>query len=182
MSTLNERYANLNRPVRVTVTLPLQTLIKVEGQAREIGLSRQQALGEAVGDWSVRRERSLNRHNRLLVERALEEAKDKEPVEVLLERFRRQMGATAGGEHKDWSEPLTCVPEVPKVHTMTSSTQALTLRQRREALGLSRQRLASLADVSTGSLAQFEGGLIPKESKVLGLIEAALREQERLAA
>jgi DNA-binding XRE family transcriptional regulator len=178
-------HSNLNEPVKITITIPLQTLIRVEGLARGLKLSRRAALQEAVGHWAVARERSLNRHHRLLVERALQEAKDRAPVEELLRRFRKQMaevGEASYSQHKDWSEALTGEPPVPKVAAMTIPTESLALRQRREALGLSRESLARLANVSTASIAQFEGGLIPKESRVLTLVQRALLQEERFAA
>ncbi len=181
MGTLNERYAELNRPVKITIVLPAQVLARSEQCARDRGQSRGEALVEAVEEQNVRRAQSANRQDRLELQKALRVAKDQEPIEELLERFRKQMGETAGGEHKDLGRPLTAEPGTPMVALMTNTTGP-TLRQRREALKLSRERLARLADVSTASIAQFEGGFFPKESKVLGLVEAALRQQERIAA
>jgi len=52
------------------------------------------------------------------------------------------------------------------------------MRERREALGLSRERLARLADVSSASVELFEGGWRPQRSRVLPAVMAALARAE----
>ena len=103
--TLQERYDGLNRTVPVTATVPVQMLVKLEGLASQLGLTPEQAAGEAIGQWVVRREQSLNRQARMTVEQAMREAMDKQPIEELLERFRRQMRACGVG-------PLRSPPQI----------------------------------------------------------------------
>jgi len=52
------------------------------------------------------------------------------------------------------------------------------LRERRERLGLSRERLARLADVSSASIELFEGGWRPQRSRVFPAVCAALDRAE----
>lgn len=56
------------------------------------------------------------------------------------------------------------------------------LRERREALKLSQVDLAIRADCSPGFIAQTEAGYIPKRSKVMGRVLAALDDAEKAAA
>jgi predicted transcriptional regulator len=56
--------------------------------------------------------------------------------------------------------------------------KTLDLRERRERLGLSRERLARLADVSSASIELFEGGWRPQRSRVLPAVCAALARAE----
>jgi DNA-binding XRE family transcriptional regulator len=185
MPTLNERAANLDRRVEITISLPVCVLVSLEGHAHDIGLSREEGFLDAISLWVARREQSINRQDRFMIQKALREAADKQPVEELLERFRKQMGETRPrmmeGPRNISPNPLTADLEPATVPPMPSLTRSEVLRQRREALGLSRERLARLADVSSASIEQFEGGLIPKKSEVLGLVESALRQQERIA-
>ncbi|HTT26764.1 MAG TPA: hypothetical protein VMG37_00030 [Solirubrobacteraceae bacterium] len=58
------------------------------------------------------------------------------------------------------------------------TTAAPTLRQRRERLGISRERLARAADVSYRSVELLELGYSPKRSRVLPLIMGALARLE----
>ncbi len=59
-------------------------------------------------------------------------------------------------------------------HLSVTTASTLTLRQRREALWLSRRELAALASCSEASLAQLELGLRPRRSRVLLRLEATL--------
>lgn len=56
--------------------------------------------------------------------------------------------------------------------------KTLDLRERRERLRLSRERLARLADVSSASIELFEGGFRPQRSRVLPAVYAALARAE----
>jgi DNA-binding XRE family transcriptional regulator len=205
--TLAERQAGFDRPVQVTVLLEVGVLVQLDGYAAALGLDREQALREAVGDWVVRRQRSTNRRHRLLVEEAMRQAMDMQPVEEILgrlagelgqpsaptmaekvERFRRQMEATSGGQSVVSTDlchrGLIDVDGSGIDRDMPTTKRAgfETLRQRREALGLSREKLARVADISSATIAKFEEGARPKESKALELLEAALAEREQVAA
>jgi hypothetical protein len=108
MSTLRERYENGQRPVKVTVTVPLDTLIRLEGIARQRGMSRREALEDAICWWNVRQEQQLTRKHRIMVEGAMRAAADREPVGVVLERLRRGLQEVdRAAEHKDSPEGLT---------------------------------------------------------------------------
>lgn len=56
------------------------------------------------------------------------------------------------------------------------------IRERREALGISRTYLAAQADCSPGSLQNIEGGIIPKRGMVLSRILDALDRLEKSPA
>ncbi len=176
-STVRSREEGLNECTRTSLALPVGTLIRVEAMARELHLSRQEALQEAVRDWTVRREGSLNRRNRLAVEEALKASMDREPIGPLLARFRDQMEATAtfrpGG-----LQSSTASGSVASMATTTSGQ----LRQRREDLKISRVELAVLADCSVSQLANIEQGAVPRFSDVLARAQVALAKAESKAA
>ena len=67
VATLRERWETMNRPVSITVDLPAQTVAGVERLRRDLGLSLEDAVAEAVGEWTVRRRQVLHRdrHARL---------------------------------------------------------------------------------------------------------------------
>jgi hypothetical protein len=148
--------------VEVTFTVPAQSLGRREGVAAAIGVNREEALWEAVRDWNVRREHSTNRGDRLEVEKALRAAKDLEPIEGLLERFRAQMQATSPSYHGGEA----------------SAAPALALAGRRKALGFSQQKLAGLAGCSIGIIRMLESGYMPNRSEMVGKIERALTAAE----
>lgn len=175
--TLGRRFAGLNRPATVSIKLPLQVLLRVEGAAKQDGISRAAALEEAVLSWSVRRERSLNRQRRLELAKALRQAADHQPIAELLERFRRQMGDAEAGEHKDRARGLTGTDKSVRLVAM----RLVSMRERREALGLTRQQLAQLAGCSLSMLQMLEGGYKPVTGRVMGRIEKALAKAEREA-
>jgi DNA-binding XRE family transcriptional regulator len=194
--TLKERSEGYDRSTEITLTVSIGSLIRLEGFAHDIGLSREEALLDAISLWSVRREQSINRSHHLAIRKAM----DKQPIAELLERFRKQMEGSPVGSWapapalydpespgdgcvtKSHKDAIDIAPRPARLSPMTTTTEPRSLRERRESLGLSRERLARLADVSMASIAQFEAGLQPKESRVLGLLEAALSEQERIAA
>jgi DNA-binding XRE family transcriptional regulator len=182
MPSLNQRYANMNRPVKITVMLPVQTLVRLEGLARDLGLSRRQAVEQAVGDWTVRREQSSNRQDRLAIQQALKEAMDKQPVEELLERFRKQMGSAPArvvdGPRNISPNPLTAVPGSASLSAMVPVP---TIRTRREALGMTRQELANLAKCSMTMLQTLENGYIAQNSGVEDRAEEVLTQAEQEA-
>lgn len=169
------------RTVGVEIPVPVQLVIQIEDQAAERGITKTEllelALGEAVARWNLK----INRRDRIATEQALRAARDGEPIGPLLDRFRTQMEASRGSEHKDSSQGLTASAGSAMNRNM-STTSERSLRERREALGLSREKLARLADISTSAVAQFEEGRRPASSKALPLLEAALRQQERIAA
>jgi ribosome-binding protein aMBF1 (putative translation factor) len=183
MSTLRERGEGFDRPVKITITVPVGTLIRLEGHAHDCGWSREEAFADAVAGWNVRREQSLNRQNRLLIQRALREAMDRQPVEELLERFREQMeeapAKTLEREHKDSVQVLTSSPGAPNVSAMALVPQPL--RARREALGMTRQELAALVKCSMTALQTLEGGYNAANSGVRDRAEAVLTQAEREA-
>ena len=88
---LQRRFEQANRPVTVRMTLPLATVLRVEGVARQLRLSRRRAIEAAVGEWSVRNERALNRRRRLVLERSLREAGDGRPVQDILADFAERV-------------------------------------------------------------------------------------------
>lgn len=185
--SLNQRAARSNMPVGLRVTLTLETRALIEGLAKQVGITTEEAVAEAISDWRVRREQSANRKTRLGVEKALEDAKDRRAADEVIADFKQQMRQNAewgGGPEPIPKEGLTdsggsCITQpMPN----SSDVGAPTLRQRREALGLSREKLAHKADISSASIEQFEAGARPKRSKALERLEATLREQERIAA
>ena len=52
---LQRRFEQANRPVTARVALPVQTVFRVDALARDLGLSRGEALAEAARDWVIRR-------------------------------------------------------------------------------------------------------------------------------
>jgi DNA-binding XRE family transcriptional regulator len=166
--SLRRRRENGARPVRVDVEV--DCYVRLEGLADQLGLTAAGAAREAVGDWIVRREASLTRQSRLRVERAMRGAWDGRPVVELLADFRVQMAAAG----------LRSAAENCITRAMPRSEE-MTLRERREKLGLSREKLARLADVSAARVEQLEMGAPPKRSRVLERLEAALRDEESVA-
>lgn len=59
-----------------------------------------------------------------------------------------------------------------------NTSEPLSLRERRQAAGLSQEKLARLADCSTASVALLERGYVPAESPVLQRILVVLNENE----
>jgi transcriptional regulator with XRE-family HTH domain len=65
---------------------------------------------------------------------------------------------------------------------MTTTTSSAGLRERREALGLTRVQLAIAAECSVAQLQNLEAGLRPARSAVLERVELALDARERVPA
>lgn len=76
------------------------------------------------------------------------------------------------------------VPDVTTTTTTTirngdaESSSSATVRERREALGLTRAQLAQLADVSYAQLGNIEKGCIPRRGYTVPRILEALNTQE----
>ncbi len=72
---------------------------------------------------------------------------------------------------------------MPNKTTAVLAADSEDLRERRQALGLTRIDLALTADVSITHIATLEAGLVPRRSQALGRVVAALdaaeREQDR---
>ncbi len=153
------------------MSLPLVTVVRLEGLATQLDLTRAEAIAEAVRDWTLKREASLNRQNRLMVERALHEAADQRPIEQLLADFRRQMGES----RKISARVLTDAPR-PAISRDIPQTQDI--RERREALGISREKLAHKAGISSASIERFETGARFKVSPTMEKLEATLAQLE----
>ena len=211
MSALKRRGERLSQPVQVRATVSYATMIRLGVLLPALGLTRSQAVGEALRDWTLKREQALNREGRLALEVAMRRAFDRAPLDEVLEAFRggcvehSSTGEDIGPQCRIGSRnqigpasPLTKRPgprtqrtssvpsnilaasEVPSEATYTSTAMppSATLRERREALGLSRAALSRIAGISEPAIAQFENGMRPKESRALPILEATLDEQE----
>lgn len=180
--TIKSRGEGLGRGVDVRATVSVTTVIRLEGLAKQQGISRSKAVEEAIRFWCMARERSLNRQRRLEVEKAMREAADQKPIAELLERFRAQMESVGEEptevEDKDLAGGLTSVAPSASLEDMA----LVPMRKRREALGLTRQQLAALADCSLSMLQMLEGGYTPSTGQVVGRVEKALAEAEQKAA
>jgi hypothetical protein len=115
--TLTRRFQALNRPAKLTITIPIQTLLRVDGIAKQQGISRREAVQEAVRDWAVARERSLNRQRRLELTKAMREAADQKPIAELLERFRAQMESVGEGESETGLQSAAESATVPNMES-----------------------------------------------------------------
>lgn len=104
--SLEDRARARNTPVPLRVTVTRETLLLVEGLAKQHEITVEQAVSQAISDWRVRWEASANRKTRLTLERRLREAKDRRSVDLVIADFKVQMHAAAGGEHKDSPEGL----------------------------------------------------------------------------
>jgi predicted transcriptional regulator len=169
--TLRERAANGNRPAKVTVEVPIDTLIRVEGIARQRGITRKQALEDAIGWWMVKNEEQLNRKHRLAVDKAMREAGDAVPVHVVLDRLQQGLPPLTRAEYKDSLEGLQSAGGCRKVADMSGTeTQPQTeqisfhvpielaaelrrLAQARERTLAAEMRLALKAHLATESVA-----------------------------
>ena len=171
---LRDRAEGLNRPTKVTLSVPLGTLVKIEGIAKQFHLTRKEALEEAVREWMLRREEALTGRYRRGVEKAMRESMDKRPMGQLLDDFRAQM--EANGNFRP--DPLTD----GRGSSSVGSMQSLTLGERRKALGLSQQKLAEDAGCSVGTVRLYESGYRQQRSELIVKIEQALDEAERAAA
>lgn len=177
--SLNQRARNGYRRVTLEFPVTIDDIIRVEDLAAELGISRDQLLEWSLTETVVRWELKANRAQRINAEKALRAAADREPIGPLLDRFRAQMKANGGFEHKDSVQGLTSIAGSDMNENMDTDR---TLRERREALGLSREKLARIADISAAAIEQFEQGRRPENSKALPQLEATLRQQERIAA
>ena len=88
---LQGRFEQANRPVTIRATLPLQSVLRLDGIARQMHMSRRKAIEAAVGEWTVWHERQLNRRGRLTLERALRDAMDARPAQDILADFRERV-------------------------------------------------------------------------------------------
>lgn len=180
--TIKSRGEGLGRAVDVRATVSVTTVIRLEGLAKQQGLTRSKAVEEAIRFWCVARERSLNRQRRFEVEKAMREAADQQPIAELLQRFRAQMESVGEeppeAEDKDCDQGLTSAAPSASLGDMA----LVPIRERREALGITRQQLASLAECSMTMLQMLEGGYTPTTGLVAGRVEKALAEAEQKAA
>lgn len=148
--TRKEQWEAAERPVQVMAAIRAETLLRFDDCAQRIGLSRETALQEAVRDWMLARECSHNRQDRLALERALRDAKDRAPVEELLERFRTQMEKVSHG-------PLTRPREVAKVPTMHRLKAILDDEGRRQSW------LAERIGKDAAEVSRYAKGMVPPE-------------------
>jgi DNA-binding XRE family transcriptional regulator len=167
--SLRRRWENGARRVRVDVEIG--SYIRLEELAGQRRITVEEAVREAVRDWVVRREESLSRQSRLRVEAAMRGASDGRPVGELLADFRAQMVAAGLKVPAE-----NCIRTVMMPHSAE-----MTLRERREALGLSREKLAFKAGISSATIERFEAGIFPERSRALERLEAALRDEESVA-
>jgi DNA-binding XRE family transcriptional regulator len=116
--------------------------------------------------YPIRREASLTRGRRLGLEAAMRQAADRVPLDEVLRNF------CSGGLTDDAGDD--------RLAPMPNKTA--TLRERRDALGISRERLAREADISSASIEQFEAGARPVQSVAMEKLEATLDRLEREAA
>jgi hypothetical protein len=106
--TLEQRGKLRNMPVPLRVTVTRETLLLVEGLAKQHEITVEQAVAQAISDWRVRWEASANRRTRLGVEKALRAARDTREVDHIIADFKRQMHAT-GGAHNPDADKSSCV-------------------------------------------------------------------------
>jgi ribosome-binding protein aMBF1 (putative translation factor) len=199
MTTLQERFEAANRPVQVTASVPVSTLLRLEDLAGALGLSTQEAFAEAVGDWVVRREHSRNRQDRLALQKALQEARDRAPVEELLDRFRAQMQASEERRriglverdsvvrHKDAGGALTPGADSamlpPMKQLMVRKDIGGSIERRRMALGISRERLGAAAGgVARGTVERVERSQVKPHPRTVAALTQALDRAEQEAA
>lgn len=160
--TLQDRSKGLNRPVRVTVTLTSGSVLRLRALMAARGLSLEQAVEEAVGDWAVRGEGSLRRDQRLGLEAAMRRAMTE--------------NISPGG-----LTPGTPIRYGAQMLTNSSSRSPMELKARRLALNITRRELAELADCSEHIIRAYEGGLVPQKSAVLPRLDRVLSELEMAA-
>ena len=200
MTTLDERFKAANRPVRVTLSVPAATLLRLEGLAAQLEITVQEAFEEAVGDWVVRREHSGNRQDRLALQQALRDAKDQAPVRDLLDRFRAQMEGTEEGfelglveresvvSRKSSEEALTAPAREAKVPHMGQPTVLRKdigerIEQRRHALEMSRETLGAAAGgIASSTVHRVERGLVKAHPRTIAALTQALDRAEQEAA
>lgn len=195
--TLKRRYEGISRTVKLTVSVRLGTLTRLEGIAHTYGISRSEAVDQALVEFVVRKERHLNRQDRISVEKAMRAAMDMRPVEEVLEDFRSrpltdEVGSAIDGLRPSPSAPArtwTAGGRPPKRASMTSeilpqqaSPKSTEIADRRRQAGLSQQQLAEHAECSISSVKLFEGGYVAPRSVVRRRIEQVLSELEEQAA
>jgi DNA-binding XRE family transcriptional regulator len=166
--TVNERGQALERSVEIRATVTRATIIRLEVLLPRYGLTRSQAVEEALCDWTLSRERALNREGRLELEKRMRRAMDRGPVEEMVYRSVRQ----------DFVRGVD-VPPGPVVGLAAMPVLVPQLKARRVAVGLSQQALAEAAGCSIQVLRAYEGGIVPQRSEVLPRIERALDEAEQ---
>ena len=160
--SLNARARRLNEPVKVTVVLSTFAARRLYAHAMQLGVSGDDAVGEAVREWCGRRDGRLDRRRRLDFERQMREAP---------QDFVRYLRNPAGHP----SAASYMLPSMP--------IPALTLKARRVATGTSQERLAQLAGCSLSTVRMYENGLIPsKGSPALARITETLNTLEGEAA
>jgi hypothetical protein len=83
---LIQRYASMNRSVRVSSRIVLQSAIELDALRVRAGLSRSAAIEEAIFYWILRERPKADRAHRLRVERVLRDAERWAPIDQLLAR------------------------------------------------------------------------------------------------
>lgn len=83
-SRVGRSFARTGASVRVRVTLPFSTAVRLEVLARARGLSRNAAIAEAVSVRMLVWEQQAMRAHRVLIGRVLREAEEWAPLDELL--------------------------------------------------------------------------------------------------
>ena len=158
-------YRRMSEPIRLDVVLSAATAARLRVLARELDIPVEDAVGEAVRDWTLAREQSLGRARRARLEEQMRRVLTPDGLgsATLGTGFRFGVDRGRGGDV--WSPQMEPVL-VP------------TLKERRLRLGLSQQALAELAQCSIQVLRAYENGITPHKSDVLPRIELALTAQE----
>ena len=190
---LQRRFEQANRPVTARVALPVQTVFRVDALARDLGLSRGEALAEAARDWVIRREGALGRDKRRRMESRMRAwfsadfpgeglTPKRRTYTYLPSKERPRDGSTSGGRTPKAGSmsPESISPQVLSGAADNVPTVVLApgIKGRRRAVGLSQQALAEAAGCSIQALRQYENGLTARNSSVLPKIEAALSSAE----
>ncbi len=90
-SRLKRSFARTGAPVRVSVTLPFATVARLEVLSRARGVSRSEAIREAVQVRTLVWERQALRQHQVLVARVLREAEEWAPLDELLATVRDEV-------------------------------------------------------------------------------------------
>jgi hypothetical protein len=121
-TTVQERGEALGRMVDVRATVAYATVIRMSVLLPALGSTRSQAVGEALQDWTLKREQALNREGRLALEKAMRRAMDRAPLEEIL--ASQDLGLTPptrsasvpivmGTDHHNGTEEVSILVRLP---------------------------------------------------------------------
>ena len=158
----------MSERVRLEIWVSAVTVVRARWLLGELNMTREAVAGEALRDWTLRREAALSRDRRARLAAQIRRFADTPGLGGLQEGMQQGLGVDSrpGGVVGSRQMPGVLAPAI---------------RERRAALGLSQQALAEAAKCSIQALRAYEGGLIPRRSDVLPRIENALAEAENAA-